>query len=218
MEVTWKRDQPIHDSAGISLTIQHSQGASFSESGHLLFILTGGTKSSEAECAIHVFETEGWRRIAISSQTDPFFNYECHPGQLSDESEGVTVWDLDNERAPGIRGQLHIAQVNVDWINDDNLHFHHYTGSIFADAAYGGEEADGTIWRPFRAVSQASGYAWDGSKIQIQAGRYEEAVTFDAYTQIHARGGPAVVGPGGNLELSPAAGISLSPSGVLQIP
>lgn len=220
VDVMWREDQAIFDASGSPLTIQHSQGASFSESGNLLFVLTGGDDSSEEECAIHVFETQGWRRIAVSSQTDPFFNYECHPGSWRDESEGVTVWDLDSKRAPKIRGQLHIVQLDSDHVagDDDDLYFHHYTGSVFADATYMGEEPDGTIGRPFPVVGQASGYAWPGSKIQIQAGRYEEAVTFEEYVQIHATGGPAVVGPDGNLRLSPYGRISLSPDGALRIP
>lgn len=218
VKVTRREDQQIFDANESDLTIQHSQGASFSESGHLLFILTGGTSSSEEECAIHVFETQEWRRIAVSSQTDPFFNYECHPGSLSDESEGVTVWDLDSGRAPGIHGQLHIIRIDVDWPSDDDLNFQHYTGSVFVNAAYTGSDADGTISRPFPSVNQASSYAWPGSKIQIQAGRYEEAVTFAEYVRIHARAGTAVVGPSGNLLLSPSGGINLSPNGVVRIP
>ena len=45
----------------------------------------------------------------------------------SDESEGVTIWDLDADpRAPGIRGQVHIMDLSNDQASDDDLFMRHF--------------------------------------------------------------------------------------------
>ena len=42
------------------------------------------------------------------------------------EVEGITVWDLEDGRAPGIRGQVHLLIRNHDWPSTDNLIFAHF--------------------------------------------------------------------------------------------
>ena len=216
VKIEFVKSFPIYDISGNKLTIQHSQGADFSESGKLLFVLTGGPSSSEADCAIHVFDTSTWRRIAVSSQTDPFFNYECHPGQLGDESEGVTVWDLDDGRAPNIWGQLHVIQIDVD-IDSDDLYFQHYSGVTYVDAAYAGGNGDGRITSPYTTVSAAANFAWNGSKVKIEPGSYHNPVFFGRNIQVLSWHGTAVFGNMGRVSLSSPAAINLMAGGAIRI-
>lgn len=210
--------------AGNPLTIQHSQGADFSESGDLLFVLTGGTDWFEPNdwCAIHVFDTTqaNWQRIAVSSQ-DPndLFYYECHPGCcLWEESEGVDVGDMDDKQAPGIQGQLHVLQLDDESPHSlDSVYFEHLSGVLYVDAAYGGGEGDGTRDRPYTTVNQALQFAWNGTKIKIQGGGYPETLTLSKYIQFSARGSAAVVGTNGSLWLAPSGVVNLSGTGQVKL-
>jgi hypothetical protein len=55
------------------------------------------------------------------------------PGKDEDELEGITVWDLTNNRAPGMTGQVHVGMLDVDWAGLDQLYFKHYNASFPAE-------------------------------------------------------------------------------------
>jgi len=43
-----------------------------------------------------------------------------------DEVEGLTVWDLNDGRAPEIFGEIHIGMLDLDWYETDQLYFKHW--------------------------------------------------------------------------------------------
>jgi hypothetical protein len=210
----------LYGLSGQDFFIRFSQGADFSESGNLLYVLTGGSDSSEEDCAIYVFDTNNWKLVSRSYSLDPLFDYECHPAStLGDESEGVTYWDLDDGRAPYIRGQLHVQQLYViGGPASDYLYFQHYSGVVYVNAASTADGEDGSYAYPYRQASSAATRAWWGSTIKFWPGNYAEPLRFAAYTNLRPKDGSAVLGPTGNVKLSPGGGIDLADIGVLKIP
>jgi len=45
-----------------------------------------------------------------------------------EEIEGLTVWNLDDGRAPGIRGQVHVLMSDLEDASNDDLYFKHMRG------------------------------------------------------------------------------------------
>lgn len=231
VKITWKEHFLLYDIFGNPLKIAGNQGASFSENGNLLFVATGDTNRPESDCAIHAFELKtdnqtgvsSFRRIRNSSQDGDFFRYECHPGWYEDESEGVDIWDLDNGRAPGIRGQLHVIQLDLDYgkFEDgiDKLYFHHYTGNIYVDKNYSG--GNGKIDTPFSNVADAYNYIvtnnWYEARIKIKTGNYHESLQISSMPlQMTGWQGNAKVGVIGQISLSPSGAISIFNNGELK--
>ncbi|UCE60653.1 MAG: hypothetical protein JSU63_02660 [Phycisphaerales bacterium] len=168
----------------LNLILSHVQGGVFSPSGELLYIVADG---------IHVFETETWRRIKQSTNGSGVFNYEFSPGFSEyEEPEGLTIWDLEDGRAPDVWGELHVLLLDND-VSADEIYFKHYRRSIFVDAANTGLQT-GDPAHPFRTVVMAHYFAWDGARISIKAGHYPETLTLDKRVQLVARGGTAVIG------------------------
>jgi hypothetical protein len=63
------------------------------------------------------------------------FNYEYSPtnpivGGLNEEPEGLTLWDLDDGRAPNIHGQLHVLLLDNDDSADEVYIKHYGAGSV----------------------------------------------------------------------------------------
>lgn len=197
------------DENGSPLTLQHVQGGVISPSGRLLYVVADG---------IHVFDTQSWRRVRQSTNGKMPFNYEFHPSfPKYEEPEGITIWDLDDGRAPGLGGQLHVFMLDNDWPDDDNVYFKHYTGTIYVEGTYSGEEENGRPWDPYNTVTEANNLAWDGARIAIKAGSYPESLTFSKRIQLVAYGGTATIGTGGRISLSASATINISKSGILKI-
>lgn len=48
------------------------------------------------------------------------------PGAVSDEVQGLTIWDLDGGQAPGISGQVHMILLDQDWLGNDDFSLKHY--------------------------------------------------------------------------------------------
>lgn len=42
-----------------------------------------------------------------------------------EELEGLTLWDLDDGRAPGISGQIHVVLINDGGASNDDWYFKH---------------------------------------------------------------------------------------------
>ncbi len=66
-------------------------------------------------------------------------------------------------------------------------------GTINVDGSYGGTEL-GTPAQPFNTVSEGNNFAWDGSRIKIQAGSYSETLTFTKRLDVLAEGGSVLIG------------------------
>lgn len=177
----------LTDESKAPVKIRKMQGGELSPSGQLLYLVSVGG-------GIQVFDLSTMSRVQRSTNGSGYFNYEYHTNfPVKQEPEGLTIWDLDNDRAPGIKGQLHVLLLNNDWPDDDNVYMKHYTGTIYVDRAYTGEEK-GIPSKPFRTVGQANDLAWDGAQIKIKTGTYPEALTFSKRIRVLVENGPVIIG------------------------
>jgi hypothetical protein len=203
---------PLVDENGTPLRLEIMQGGVFSPNEHLLYMVTGYMYAHTSNEGITVFNTLTWPWQRIIQSTNGFghFNYRFQPGTVEglDEPEGLTIWDLDDGRAPGIRGQLHVLMLDNDVYEQDDVTLYHYTNVIYVDGSYTGDET-GEPDKPFNTVGKANNLAWDGARIKIKAGSYSEALTFSKRIQILPWDGIVTIGKTG--------GISLTPSGAINI-
>jgi hypothetical protein len=132
---------------------------------------------------------------------DSYFNYAYSPGGGSyDEPEGLTIWDLDDGRAPGIKGQLHVLLLDNDVIENDDVSLKNYTSTISVDKNHTGKET-GKPWEPYNTINEAYNLAawddyflWDGARIKIKAGTYPESIIFSKRIEVMAEGGTVTIG------------------------
>lgn len=188
---------PLFDEAGSQIILQSVQGGVISPGGQLLYIVADG---------IHVFDFSTGKRLRRSTSGSGYFNYEFHPGfPKYEEPEGITIWDLDDGRAPNIRGQLHVIMLDNELSDsDDSIYWKHYTDTIYVNRdgrpffdsqelrAY--TDVRGTPWRPFNTVGEANNLAWDGARIKIKAGSYPETLTISKRVKVVAEGGTTTIG------------------------
>jgi len=225
--VSWVETETLVDGgSGTVLTLHNMQGGEFTPSGKLLYVSCG-----TGQCAfwggdvfpndgIHVFDVEGWREIRQSTNHDvyPFtwssfdyhYNNDCS-GDGSETAEGLTIWDLDNGRAPNICGQLHVlvAWVGAGFFDGGNRSsLEHFGRRIYVDWNNGTDPTDWTTplpgtpsgypvyGRPFKSLSCALNWlpAWNGAQIVIQAGSYPETGTFKTHVRLVSQGGTAIIG------------------------
>ena len=184
---------PVRDENGRSLNWNAQQGGAFSSDGALLYISTGHPDHPAGPNGIHVFDTTTWRRVRKSSNGSMPFNFAYAPRLESEEPEGLTIWDLDDGRAPGIRGQLHVILLDNDWPSDDDVFVKHYTTKIYVDGGYRGSE-NGRPDEPFHTVREAYNLAWNGAQIHIRARNYPENFTLSKRVRMTAWGGTARIG------------------------
>lgn len=213
---------PFLDEFGNPLTLAYMQGGVFSESGHLLYVVSGFYNDRYPNDGISVFDTQTHRRVQQSTNGWGHFDYEFHPGWSKyEEPQGLTIWDLDDGRAPHIGGQLHVILLDNDeldpwWPDDDDVYLKHYTESIHVDGTYTGEE-HGRAWDPFNTVGEANDFAWNGARICVNAGTYPESLMFSKQVQVLAEEGNVSLGTGGYILLTPSGAINLSAGGGLKI-
>ncbi len=186
--------EPLYDENGNYVTpIKHMQGGVFSPGGALLYIVSGYYDDPQPTDGIHVFDTSTRRRVQRSTNGYGYFNYEFHQAHsINEEPEGLTIWDLDDGRAPNIRGHLHVLLVDQDLFHDD-VYIKHYTHSINVDRDHTGSE-QGTPSQPFNTVGEATDHAWTGAQIKIKAGLYPEVLTFSKPTEVVSDGGLVTIG------------------------
>jgi hypothetical protein len=217
--LSYEGEFPLYRDAAMNpLQLEYMQGGEFSESGKLLYV-SNGDAESDCDCGIHVLDAQTGIRLASSTDGYGHFNYEYSPGSPNyEEPEGLTIWDLDDREVPGITGQLHVILLDNDWEvgNDDDIYIKHYSETIHVDGAHTGDENGTPAW-PFNTVAEANTFAWDGSRIKIRAGSYQESVTFSKQIQLLPWEGTATVGVSGRVSLSPNAAINLAKDGVLRL-
>jgi hypothetical protein len=186
------------DENGAPLQLHHMQGGAFTGSGNLLYTVSGFLDEHYDNDGINVFDTRTWTRVRRSSTRDMPFTYEFHPGwDEYQEPEGLTIWDLNDGRAPGVSGTLHVLMLDNDEpFSGDDAYIKHYTEVIYVDGAYEGSSEEGRPQKPFKTVHAAIHHypVWDGAQIKIQAGTYPEAVTFSQRIRLFAEGGTVVIG------------------------
>jgi hypothetical protein len=94
--------------------IYRIQGGEFSPSGRLFLATDWNTGLVSLELGEAIGSTAAitqWHKI------------NWVPGD--EEIEGLTVWNLDDGRAPGIRGQVHVLMLDVGEVSNDDLYFKH---------------------------------------------------------------------------------------------
>lgn len=170
------------DERGNSVTLNSFAGGVISPSGQMMYLVANG---------IHVFNLSTGRRVQQSTNGTGYFNYEFG-NCCFEEPEGITIWDLDDGRAPNIRGQLHVLLLDNDTFIDD-IYMKHYSGTIYVDRNHNGAE-QGTPSNPFKTVGRAYNLAWDGAQISIRAGSYPETPTLSKRTRVLSDRGPATIG------------------------
>ena len=191
----------LRDESDTVMSLTNVQGGVITPSGSLLYLVSGDWKKMLPTDGIHVFdlgsEVGSARRVACSTR-DPTGNsgsfiYEINNGHdLSQEAEGLTFWDLDDGRAPGISGQLHVLLVGHNLLNDV-IFFKHYAGTLHVDRFWGGSHT-GSLREPFNTVNQANNRIWDGGQIKIKSASYPETLTFSKHIKVLASGGPVTIG------------------------
>lgn len=103
----------IRDSNGNPTFLNRVQGGKFSASGKLYLSqdIQGG--------GIVVIDPNNGRiqqRIPVQFDRD---------GE-DEELEGLDIWDLEDGRAPGVRGHVHVLMVQNDTYSNDNWYFKHF--------------------------------------------------------------------------------------------
>jgi len=223
---------------GDKMELYNMQGGEFTDSGELLYIVCGsgccdgnGAGQQYALDGLHVFDTQTWREVKRSFNHSPrypntnlprYFDYYyplgCGGGNCKDggeaaswSPEGLTIWDLDNGRAPNITGQLHVLLFKFRATGDNREVFEHFGGRLYVDPGNGVDQIlfpcvdpsltdddplRGGLLRPFKTFGYAyNGYpAWDGAEIVLKAGSYSETGVFSTRVRITSQGGAAIVG------------------------
>ncbi|MBK8270498.1 MAG: hypothetical protein IPK83_20260 [Planctomycetes bacterium] len=218
--VTFQEEIPLKDEQGNPLPdLVTTQGGKFAPDGTLLYLTSGFFDDNEALQAsegITVMDTASWWRVAHSTNGYGQFNYYYNPGCCTyGEPEGLVVWDLDNGRAPGMSGQLHVFRTNNDPIGTDSVTFFHYTNVIrvtpgtdcnlsnccpnfqlpgcptlpnSVPCAIGGSTC------PMQIFAEALDYAWSGAEIRLRAATYTGTMTISKRVRLTSDGGVARLG------------------------
>ncbi len=197
----------MRDEQGNILDLVTMQGGEFGPGG-LLYLASGFYTDSNALAdreGLHIMEkrtdAQGnafWQRIGHSTRGFGHFDYYYNPGTLTgaEEPEGLTIWDLDDGRAPGIRGQLH-ATVLSNEIDAGDIDFKHYTHIIRVQAGAGcvpnGLPRGGPTC-PFLTVGSAMNIAWNGAEVRVWTGAYPEPMVVSKRVRLTAEGGLVRIG------------------------
>jgi hypothetical protein len=115
----------IRDELYEYMRINHMQGGAISPDNKYIYINSGYLEDDIPHDGINVFDVNTGLRVARSTQGYGNFNYQFHPNVRWEEPEGLTFWDLNDGRAPGITGTLHILLLDNE-VHDD-WYFKHYT-------------------------------------------------------------------------------------------
>jgi hypothetical protein len=203
LELSPLADFRLRDEAGNLLDLNAVTGGDITERGSLLYLLSGTMDGHQDNDGINVFDMQTGRRVArsqskgyspVNPPPDPDegrFVYGWSPGLWDyEEPEGITIWDLDDGRAPGIRGQLHALVLDTVW---NDVAMKHYTQTIDVERGDSWYEW-GSRNLPFNTVNEANDAAWNGCRIRIKANTYPETLTFSKRMEVVAWDGHVVIG------------------------
>jgi hypothetical protein len=96
------------------------QGGEITPTGELLYMVADGIKAIDLATGQILIE---------SSNGHGIFNFEYDVRKWPhayEEPEGLTIWDLDDGREPGVRGQLHVLILDNDAGSADEIYIKHY--------------------------------------------------------------------------------------------
>jgi hypothetical protein len=171
LRVTFKNDFDLKNITGGS-KLRHMQGGVFSPSGDFLYVTCGILRCANfgwwysgeiwPTDGMHVFKTNyagtEWQEVEASINTERgqtgCFNYSFHNSDCAlQEPEGIDFWDLDDGKAPHIRGQLHVSVAFHPGLwGDEKASFKHYRSfkcpndiTVFGTTAQGEPSTNPTI-------------------------------------------------------------------------
>lgn len=230
-------DVELTGSGGESLELYNMQGGEFSESGNIFFISAGGGCCKAAWLGggdgqqyyfdgVYAFDTRNnttsWKSIKRSYNHDEdfplkrlskYFDYHyplgCD-GAGSWSPEGLTIWDLDDGRAPGITGQLHVLVFKFHATGENREVFEHFSNRVYVDHSLGKDQIlfpgiddgisdddplRGSKASPFKTFNYAyNGYpVWSGAEIVLKAGSYSAVGKYSKRIRILSQGGAALI-------------------------
>jgi len=194
--ITFNRTIPMFDENNQPLVPGHMQGGDFAHGDQLLYLSSGRFDDSNDTAdreGLHVLDTGNFRRVRHSGRgvVGELFDLYYNPGGDTEEQpQGLTLWDLDDGRAPGIRGQLHVL-VGEGFF--ERVDFKHYTRAISVNRAWGGCQT-GTPQCPFTTIGAALSRTWEGAEIRIRAGSYPAPLFINRRVRLTAEGGVTRIG------------------------
>jgi hypothetical protein len=187
-----ERKIKLKTGSGGDLILSSHQGGEFSPSGKLLFIVNGFIDPVTNE-GIHVIDVETGREIERSTKGGARFNFQFTNTNLQDEEpEGMTWWDLDDGRAPGIRGSLHVILLDNEAVGEQ-VYMKHYSLRTYVDTAATSPET-GFADRPFNTFDEAFDTSWNGSIISVKSGNYPDTGEYRKQVWIETPAGEAHIG------------------------
>lgn len=185
---------PMLNESGDPLELVHMQGGDFAPGEQLLYLSSGSTLDDNDAAdreGIHVIDTTTFQRVRHSTRgvAGQLFDFYYNPGD-NESPEGLTLWDLDNGRAPGIRGQLHVL---VSENFHDTVDFKHYTRALAVDSLWSGCHT-GAPTCPFQTIPAALNVAWDGAEIRMRGGSYPDRRIISQRVRLNSENGTARIG------------------------
>ena len=115
LTVSLQHRLPLRSEQGAPMRVAHVQGGCFGPAGELYLCSDSGD-----DRGVLVFDRATGRclnRLPIGTSA----------GTVGEELEGLTYWDLDDGRAPGVAGQLHVLELDNDTFSEDEIEaFHHF--------------------------------------------------------------------------------------------
>lgn len=194
--VTFNREIPMWNESGQPLELFHMQGGDFAPGDRLLYLSSGyfndNNETADRE-GIHVIDTTTFQRVRHSSRGVAGQLFDCYynPGGSSQEQpQGLTLWDLDDGRAPGIKGQLHVLIAEGFF---ETVDFKHYTRALSVDRNWSGCQT-GAPGCPFQTIPAALTRAWSGAEVRIRGGSYPSPINISQRVRLNAENGIARLG------------------------
>jgi hypothetical protein len=194
--ITFNRTVPMFNESNQPLVPGHMQGGEFAPGGQLLYLSSGFFDDDNATAdseGIHVIDTTTFRRVRHSTRgvAGQLFDFYYNPGGSTEEQpQGLTLWDLDDGRAPGILGQLHVL-VGENFF--ETVDFKHFTRALSVDPNGPGCQT-GTPSCPFHTISAALDRAWDGAEIRIHGGSYPNPMSVSRRIVLSSQNGTVRIG------------------------
>jgi hypothetical protein len=209
---------------GTQIELYNMQGGEFTASGEILYISSGsgccagnGPGQQYEIDGIRAFDTQNWREITRSNNRSCNcsapryfdFAYLGCDGAGSWSPQGLTIWDLDDGRAPNIRGQLHVLLFKYRLTGANRQVMTHFTNRIHMNSNIGSdgilpsnfpyqsdEALPGTSGKPFKTVPHAINYypIWNGTHLVLKPGDYPTGgITLNKRMLITSEGGAATI-------------------------
>lgn len=194
--VTFNRVVPMFDENNQPLVPFHMQGGEFAPGSQLLYISTGYFQDDNARAdaeGIHALETNTFRRVRHSTRGvsgQPFDFFYSPGGSSQEQPQGLTLWDLEDGRAPSVVGQLHVLVAENFF---ETVDFKHYTRTINVNPN-GPSCQTGTPQCPWHSISAALSQSWPGCEVRIRTGVYPNPMIVNQRVRLSSENGVVRIG------------------------